>query len=372
MQKKTVGILAGVAAAHAVLLVGMMVGGGCRQHNILGPHSYNNGPEFNETRPATALPKPPAEVNPPQIPGGCGEVTPPPTVKPQPIEPVLPPTVTPPVAPKPVTGTTTYKVKRGDTLSGIAYRYGVRMSDLAACNNLTGKKINNLYIGQTLTIPEGGVYNPKRAPRKRPVGKKPVRPGKVKKTPAQPVAALPADGIYVVKSGDTLDRIGRRYGVSGRAIAKENNIAITKMLHIGDKLRIPGKAAAAPVATQPATTGSTPINTSDFGADLDPNMGLDNAATPVTPDAPVPNAAPTAPAADNAAAAPAAPVAEQPATPAAPASVRTESIEVPNDTTVEEYSKQIMVPVEDLRRLNPAIPADGKLKGGTYLVIPSL
>ena len=115
-------------------------------------------------------------------------------------------------------------------------------------------------------------------------------------------------------------------------------------------------AAAAPAATQPATTNSAPLNTSDLGNDLDPNAGIDNTSAPAAD-----NAAP----ATQPAAAPTAPA-------AAPADARTESIEVPNDTTVEEYSKQIMVSVEDLRRLNPAIPADGKLKGGTYLVIPSL
>lgn len=364
MQKKTVGILAGVAAAHAVLLVGMMVGGGCRQHNILGPHSYNNGPAFNENQPAPAVPTPqPTEVAPPVVPGSATvlppqPVAPPPAVKP--VEPVLLPPVAPPPQ-KVKAGTTTYKVKRGDTLSGIAYRHGVRMSDLAACNNLTGKKLNTLYVGQTLTIPEGGVYNPSRAPKKRAVAPKTkVKRNPGKKAAPQPTAALPADGIYVVKSGDTLDRIGRRYGVSGRAIAKENNIAITKMLRIGDKLRIPGKAAAPAAKTvpAPANTQNTQISTSELGNDLDPNAGME------------------APAADNAAPAATQPAAAQPAEQtapaAAPADARTESIEVPNDTTVEEYSKQIMVSVEDLRRLNPAIPADGKLKGGTYLVIPSL
>ena len=367
MQKKTVGILAGVAAAHAVLLVGMMVGGGCRQHNILGPHSYNNGPTFNENQPAPAVPAPqPTEVAPPVVPGSAAvlppqPIAPPPAVKP--VEPVL----LPPVAPAPQkvkAGTTTYKVKRGDTLSGIAYRHGVRMSDLAACNNLTGKKVNALYVGQTLTIPEGGVYNPNRAPKKRAVAPKTkVKRTSGKKVAPKPAAALPADGIYVVKSGDTLDRIGRRYGVSGRAIAKENNIAVTKMLRIGDKLRIPGKATVATKSATPAAanTQSTQISASELGNDLDPNAGIETQATDNAPAATQPAAAPAAESTTPAAA---------PA--AAPADARTESIEVPNDTTVEEYSKQIMVSVEDLRRLNPAIPADGKLKGGTYLVIPSL
>ena len=69
---------------------------------------------------------------------------------------------------------------------------------------------------------------------------------------------------------------------------------------------------------------------------------------------------------------PAAAPAAKPAVPEAANEAKTESIEVPNDMTLEEYSKSIMVDVKVLRRLNPSIPADGKLKGGTYLVIPSI
>ena len=45
---------------------------------------------------------------------------------------------------------TTHKVARGDSLSGLATRYSVKMSDLKSANNL---KNNNIQIGQTLKIP---------------------------------------------------------------------------------------------------------------------------------------------------------------------------------------------------------------------------
>ena len=364
MQKKMVGILASVAAAHAVLAIALITGGGCHQPKLLGPHTYNNGPEFAEipaaaTQPADA----PAPAAVPQVPVSNEPVV----LPPPPAKPVYP--VQEPVAAvnQPVkTGTLTYTVKRGDTLSLIAYKHGVRTRDLAACNNLSGKAMNRIRIGQVLNIPENGVYDAKRQPKKRAAAK----PAKAAKKSTRKVAELPADGIYVVKAGDSLDRIGRRYGVTAAAIAKENNIALTKILQIGDKLRIPGKAAAK-TAAPAGTVDEKPaadVSLDNTLSDLDPNIGLNStSAAAETVAAPAASAA----AAPAASAAPAAPAAVE--STAAPANdSRTESIEVPEDTTVEAYSTKIMVSVEDLRRLNPSLPADGKIKGGTYLVIPVL
>ena len=96
---------------------------------------------------------------------------------------------------------------------------------------------------------------------------------------------------------------------------------------------------------------------------LDPNADLDSNTS--APAATAPEAA-TAPTAE-------APAATVPETTAAPAnSGATESLEVSEDTTVDAFCKEHGIPVETLRRLNPNIPADGQLKGGTYLVIPVL
>lgn len=367
MQKKMVGIIASVATAHAVLAIALITGGGCHQPKLLGPHTYNNGPEFAEIPAAANTPAEAAQTPAvmPQVPGSNEAVVlPPPPAKP--VYPAQEPEAAP-VATPVQSGTVTYTVKRGDTLSLIAYKHGVRTRDLAACNNLSGKAMNRIRIGQVLNIPEGGVYDAKRQPKKRAVAPK-VKTAKKKS--AKKVAELPADGVYVVKAGDSLDRIGRRYGVTAAAIAKENDIALTKVLQIGDKLRIPGKAAAAPAKSSTAATSAADNSSLDSTLnDLDPNIGL-NTATPATetaaPAAPAATATETAPAAAPAAAA------TETANTAATDSSRTESIEVPEDTTIEAYSTKVMVSVEELRRLNPAIPADGKIKGGTYLVIPML
>jgi N-acetylmuramoyl-L-alanine amidase len=49
---------------------------------------------------------------------------------------------------------TVHTVARGDTLSGIAVRYGVRSADIAAANGITDR--NHIRIGQRLRIPGDG------------------------------------------------------------------------------------------------------------------------------------------------------------------------------------------------------------------------
>ena len=362
-----VGILASVAVAHAVLAIALMTGGGCRQTKILAPHTYNNGPQMAQVPGAADAPAE-QEVGggAPAVPGGDAPVAPPPVDVPVSsyVPPVAPVAPVAPAAPA-TRGVKSYKVKKGDNLSKIAHLHGVRVRDLAACNNLSGKAMNFLRVGQVLTIPEGGVYYD--SPKAKNNGKKAAGKGsgkKGKRTKAAP-AKLPADGIYVVKSGDSLDRIGRRYGVSARAIAKENNIALTKILHIGYKLRIPGKAS---VAAKPAPADEKPVVESTSGAavnkdildDLDPNAGLSSTAGSA--------AATETAATDTASASPV----ESSSVSTSATSTKTESMEVISDMTVEEFCRRNMVKVEDIRRLNPDLPADGKLKGGSYVSIPSL
>ncbi len=61
------------------------------------------------------------------------------------------PTPTPVVAP--TMAATTYTVQAGDTLSGIAARFGVNIDDLARANAIPDDKRDKLQIGQVLVIP---------------------------------------------------------------------------------------------------------------------------------------------------------------------------------------------------------------------------
>ncbi len=82
--------------------------------------------------------------------------TPTPAVAPQIATPAPPPTYTPTPTPTPVT----YLVKKGDTLGGIAYTYGISVEVLQAANPAVLPAF--LSIGTVLTVPvvvEGGASN---------------------------------------------------------------------------------------------------------------------------------------------------------------------------------------------------------------------
>jgi len=63
-------------------------------------------------------------------------------------------------------------------------------------------------------------------------------------------------GTYVVKRGDSLWSISRRHGTTVNALASANNISPTGVLRVGQRLTIPGGAAALSSGTGTTSTGS--------------------------------------------------------------------------------------------------------------------
>lgn len=106
-------------------------------------------------------------------------------------------------------------VKKGDTPSAIARRYGSSVDAIMAANNL--RSARSLRIGQTLVVPRtpGAVQAASRrsAPAER------SQPRKARGTP--PVNAA---GRYVVRSGDTLYDIARRNGTTVAELKRLNNL----------------------------------------------------------------------------------------------------------------------------------------------------
>ncbi|MCP5065750.1 MAG: LysM peptidoglycan-binding domain-containing protein [bacterium] len=115
----------------------------------------------------------------------------------------------------------TYRVRRGDTLSRIADRFSVRESQLVALNGLRSR--HRIRVGQVLKLP--------------------VRPGSPTSTPAP--AAMPADGLYTVRRGDTLSSIARRFGVSERDLLATNHLRNRNRIGVGQVLELPGGALSA-------------------------------------------------------------------------------------------------------------------------------
>jgi murein DD-endopeptidase MepM/ murein hydrolase activator NlpD len=113
----------------------------------------------------------------------------------------------------------TYRVRSGDTLTGIAHRFGVSMMTLWWANDLHSK--DRLHIGQVLTIP--------------------------------PVNGL----VVVVHADDTLQSIAAKYHVDADDIYKLNKLE-DRILVIGQTLILPGaRGKEIPEPKQPRQTTSS-------------------------------------------------------------------------------------------------------------------
>ncbi len=101
----------------------------------------------------------------------------------------------------------TYIVKLGDTLYGISNQYGVSVNDLMNLNNV---KPENLKVGQRILIPT--------------------------KTGTNPDSTFK----YIVKKGDSLYSIAKRYDTTVNDLVSLNNLKSTN-LSINQELLIPEK-----------------------------------------------------------------------------------------------------------------------------------
>ena len=130
-----------------------------------------------------------------------------------------------------------HRVRRGETLSAIARQYGVPMQALQQANGIQGSVI---HPGDSLLIPAGFADETVTlaalaAPRDDITAQLPEH---------QKPAASKQPRVHVVKSGDTLWDVARRYGVSVPALASANGLSSKAGLVPGARLEIPGKGGA--------------------------------------------------------------------------------------------------------------------------------
>lgn len=110
------------------------------------------------------------------------------------------------------TGSITYTVKRGDTLSNIAKAYNVTIAHIVEINNLQNPSL--IYPGEKLRITESNST-----------------------TLNEPVKQI-TKYTYIVRKGDTLSQIAKIYGVSVAYLVKQNNIQNPNVIYIGQIIRI--------------------------------------------------------------------------------------------------------------------------------------
>jgi LysM repeat protein len=156
---------------------------------------------------------------------------------------------------------TTITVRSGDSLAGVAWRHGVRLSALLRANSLQITSV--IHPGDTLVIPAGATMPTGALPSTRS-----ARPTTTSTAPTASASGTGPTSDYVVRSGDALASIAWRHGVSLGALVKANSIEVTNVILPGQTLRIPPAtrpipttvaAPAAPAATSsPAPAGVTP------------------------------------------------------------------------------------------------------------------
>ncbi len=124
-------------------------------------------------------------------------------------------------------GLTAYDVAAGDTVHAIASRHKVPVEFLQRMNGTDGAAI---AVGQTLLVPAGDVS--------------PLRGGLVRT----------ATATHIVRPGDTLWGIAKRYRMGVNELARVNKLSLKSTLHPGQKLSVrPAGAAATAVAAGAAT-----------------------------------------------------------------------------------------------------------------------
>ena len=106
-------------------------------------------------------------------------------------------------------------VKRGETLSEIADRYGTTVNRLMEMNGL--RDANDLWAGSRIKVP-GNVYSGG------------------------------GSGNYTVKAGETLSEIADRYGTSVNRLVQLNGLRDANDLWAGSRIQVPGASARPQVA----------------------------------------------------------------------------------------------------------------------------
>ena len=122
----------------------------------------------------------------------------------------------------------------GETLWSIATQYSVTPEAIIEANHLTDP--NHIYAGQRLVIPGG------------------VTPQTGSSADSPGVA-----GTHVVQRGETLFQISQRYGVSVSALAELNGLWNPAQIYEGQQLRIPGAATTATSGYSPEEVVDTHV-----------------------------------------------------------------------------------------------------------------
>ncbi|MCU1405925.1 MAG: LysM peptidoglycan-binding protein [Glaciihabitans sp.] len=141
---------------------------------------------------------------------------------------------------------TRYTIAKGDTVGGIASKFGVSVASILAANSLDVSSV--IYAGRTLNIPGGGET--------------------VVSAPTSVAAATSpsAAGSYTIKPGDTITGIAKQFGIGTQALLEANGLSASSIIFSDQKLVIPAAGGVQTASVQTAavvsavTSGTTQLS----------------------------------------------------------------------------------------------------------------
>lgn len=141
-----------------------------------------------------------------------------------------------------------YVVGEGDTVSGIAERFGLATAEVLAMNGLSWSSL--IFPGQRLALPGSGARQ---------------------ESPAAPIADIPH---HIVVAGDTMSGIAAAHGVDLDQLISANGLGRQSLIFPGQAIVLPppngaalGPAAPPPAAVEPASPAAPPAASPGPAAD---------------------------------------------------------------------------------------------------------
>ena len=125
-------------------------------------------------------------------------------------------------APQPEPSYDTYTVMAGDTLSGIAAKFGTTYQELAAINGIADPNV--IHVGQIIKLKGDAASTPQ------------------------------GENTYTVQAGDTLSGIASKYGTTYQELAALNGISDPNIIHVGQVLKVTGSAGGRTYTVQSGDT----------------------------------------------------------------------------------------------------------------------
>ncbi len=130
-----------------------------------------------------------------------------------------------------------YKVKSGETLTSIAKKFDTSPSQLKKFNTIFSRK--KLKPGASIAVPQSSDTDDGQYAANTPSKTVTKINTRLKQNYNGRYTLQPGDTLYMVRNGDDLNKVARRFHITTDMLKQANNISASKRLPVGEQLIIP-------------------------------------------------------------------------------------------------------------------------------------